>query len=211
MSSYTNILAGVRKELGEQQEIFSAKSLGFDEYEICLAENLPEPIFTVKSFGAGAFPLGDIQAIKAKSKSGKTYVASIIAGVILGAKFGNLEAGLENAKVLFFDTEQNKLNTAKVMRRIHTLLAWDLWENTDRLHVYSLRKMDLNIRREYIKAKTEQLRPQAVIIDGVADLMMNFNDVEESSQVIDWLMKLSADCNCAVICVLHENKGRDDS
>lgn len=204
----SEIIAGIR---AEQQEIFCAKNLGFDEYEICLQEKLTEPIFTVVSLGAGAFPLGDIQAFKAKSKSGKTYAASIIAAVILGVDFGALKAGLSNARVLIFDTEQNKLNTAKVMRRIHTLLGWSLDENTDRLHVYSLRRMDLNIRREYIAAKVEQLKPTAVIIDGIADLLLNFNDIEESSQVIDWLMKLSADNNCAVITVLHENKAKDDT
>jgi len=205
--NYTEILAGVR----EEQEIFSAANLGFDEYEICLAEKLAEPIFTVKSLGAGAFPLGDIQAIKAKSKSGKTYAASIIAAVILGVDFGALKAGVEGARVLFFDTEQNKLNTAKVMRRIHSLLGWDDTENTDRLHVYSLRRMDLAMRCEYIAAKVQAYKPTAIIIDGIADLMINFNDVEESSQLIDWLMKLSADNNCAVITVLHENKSKDDN
>lgn len=209
-TNYMNILAGVREELG-QQEIFSAKNLGFDDYEICLAENFTEPVFTVKSLGAGAFPLGDIQAFKAKSKSGKTYAASIVAAVILGVDFGILKAGLQGAKVLIFDTEQNKLNTAKVMRRIHTLLGWDVSENTDRLHVYSLRRMDLNVRREYISAKVLEYKPTAVIIDGVADLMLNFNDVEESSELIDWLMKLSAHNNCAVITVLHENKAKDDN
>jgi len=203
----TDILAGVRQE----QEIFSAKNLGFDEYEICLAEKLVEPIFTVKSLGAGTFPLGDIQAIKAKSKSGKTYAASIIAAVVLGVDFGTLKAGVEGAKVLCFDTEQNKLNTAKVMRRIHALLGWDDTENTDRLHVYSLRRMDLAERCEYIAAKVQADQPTAVIIDGIADLMLNFNDVEESSRLIDWLMKLSADNNCALITVLHENKAKDDS
>lgn len=205
--NYSDILAGVRQE----QEIFSAKNLGFDEYEICLAEKLAEPIFTVKSLGAGAFPLGDIQAIKAKSKSGKTYAASIIAAVILGGDFGTLKAGVEAAKVLFFDTEQNKLNTAKVMRRIHSLLGWEDTENTDRLHVYSLRRMDLAVRCEHIAAKVQAYKPTAVIIDGIADLMLNFNDVEESSRLIDWLMKLSAANNCAVIAVLHENKSKEDS
>jgi len=205
--NYTDILAGVRQE----QEIFSAKNLGFDEYEICLAEKLAEPIFTVKSLGAGAFPLGDLQAIKAKSKSGKTYAASIIAAVVLGVDFGTLKAGVEGARVLFFDTEQNKLNTAKVMRRIHSLLGWGDTENTDRLHVYSLRRMDLAVRCEYIAAKVQEYRPTAVIIDGIADLILNFNDVEESSRLIDWLMKLSADNNCAVITVLHENKSKDDN
>lgn len=50
-----NILAGVLEGIA-RQEIFSAKNLGYDEYEICFAENLPEPVFTVKSLGAGAFP-----------------------------------------------------------------------------------------------------------------------------------------------------------
>ena len=49
-----------------------------------------------------------------------------------------------------------------------------------------------------------------MVIDGVADLLMNFNDIEESNRLIGDLMKLSSLNDCAIICVLHENKKADD-
>lgn len=198
-----------RKDSSRKPE--RGKQERYDGYEIRLDENLCEPAFAVKSSGVGAFPLGDIQAIKAKSKSGKTYAASIFAAVMLGAEIGNMRPGQEDARVLFFDTEQNQINTANVMRRIHALRGWYVSKNTDRFHVYSLRRMDLRDRCEYITAKVQGLKPSAVIIDGIADLMVNFNDIDESALLIDRLMKLSADNNCAVITVLHENKAKTDT
>lgn len=195
----------------EAAKVFGVEEPQRDEFEIDLTEELPEPRFIIKSQGNGAMPRGDIQAIKAKSKSGKTYAASILAAVVLGAKFANLEPTESNASVIFFDTEQNKLNTCKVVRRIHTLLNWDIKLNNPRLKCYALRRMELDKRQAYIKNKVEAVKPALVIIDGVADLIANFNDIEESSAVIDWLMKLSADNDCAILNVLHENKSKEDT
>lgn len=194
----------------EAAKIFNIKPQR-DEWEIDLSKNYPEPRFIIKSQGSGILPRGDIQAIKAKSKSGKTFAASIMAAVVLGAKFGNLEAAESNASVVYFDTEQNALNSAKILRRVHTLLGWDTKVNNPRLKCFALRRMEMSKRQAYIKTKVEALRPTLVIIDGIADLIANFNDIDESSAVIEWLMKLSADNDCAILNILHENKSKEDS
>jgi hypothetical protein len=49
------------------------------------------------------------------------------------------------------------------------------------------------------------------VIDGVADLLEDFNDVGQSSKIINSLMRLSAENDVAIINVLHTNKRKDDS
>lgn len=49
------------------------------------------------------------------------------------------------------------------------------------------------------------------VIDGVADLLEDFNDVGQSSEIINSLMRLSAENDVAIINVLHTNKRKDDS
>ena len=48
-----------------------------------------------------------------------------------------------------------------------------------------------------------------VVIDGVADLQRNTNDLEESDALVDELMKLSTQANTHIISVLHTNPGSD--
>lgn len=182
------------------------KEMTQDPYEVFLDNVIPQPHFMMKKGGVGTSPEGDIIAIKAQSKNGKSFLASIFASVILGNTFGELTPnGDENTVVLYFDTEQNKFNTQILMSRIHTLCGWEQ-ENSDRLHVYAMRQMPFPERMEYIEAKTKEYKPSAIFIDGIADLLEDFNDIGQSQQLIQKLMNISADYHTAVFFILHTNK-----
>ena len=49
-------------------------------------------------------------------------------------------------------------------------------------------------------------KPALAVIDGIVDLLQDFNDIKQSSDVIQALMQISADNDCSVLFVLHENK-----
>lgn len=184
---------------------------GLDTHEIDLSLEYPDPKFTLKFSGVGTLPRGDIQAIKAKSKNGKSFLCTVFAASLFGCKDFSFESEESNPTVLYFDTEQNKRNTAKLARRVHALLGWSVKENHQGFHVYSLRTMDTPERLPYIEGTITRHKPTTIFIDGIADLIENFNDVEQSTDLINHLMKLSADYDCSVVCVLHTNKGKDDS
>ncbi|MGI6244010.1 MAG: AAA family ATPase [Prevotella sp.] len=195
-----------------EQECAKASEQGkVEAYQIDLAKDYPEPRFTLKYEGVGTIPLGDIQAIKAKSKNGKTFLCSVLIASILGCKEFGLECQIYNAKVVYVDTEQNERNTAKVARRVHTLMKWSIKENNDNFGCYSLRTMETSQRLPFIQKVIKEKQPQVLFIDGIADLIENFNDVEQSSDLINELMRLSGENDCAIVCVLHTNKAKDDS
>ena len=178
----------------------------YDKYEVRLGDEGPMPEFTFTSHGIGSSPIGDIVAIKAKSKNGKTFLAAILASVILGAKFDNLEPALKyESKILFFDTEQNRPNVQALLQRILILRGWGE-ERNDRLHVYSLREMHVIERLRYISRKIDALRPTAVFIDGLADLAFDFNDIEQSMDIIVRISQLASTLNCTIFFILHTNK-----
>lgn len=60
-------------------------------------------------------------------------------------------------------------------------------------------------------SQTRKFRPVLLVVDGIVDLLPSgdFNDPHESNDVIQALMRLSTKCNCAIICVLHLNEGKD--
>lgn len=177
-----------------------------DKFEVRLGDEEPVPQFTFTSDGIGSSPIGDIVAIKAKSKNGKTFLAAILASVILGGKFGNIKPTFgDKSKILFFDTEQNRPNVQALLQRILILRGWDE-EHNDRLKIYSLREMHVLERLRYISKKIDLLRPTAVFIDGLADLAFDFNDIEQSQDVIIKISQIASSKRCTIFFVLHTNK-----
>ena len=181
-----------------------------ERYLIDLSKTYSEPNFLIKSNGAGVLARGDIAAIKAKSKSGKSFVCSIFASVVLGTPWGDLQPTFEGGKVLYFDTEQNKLNTANLAKRVHALCNFDIHSNSDKFKCYALRQMDMDNRLPFIKKRIEEEKPTLAVIDGIVDLLQDFNDIKQSSDVIQALMQISADNDCSVLFVLHENKSDEN-
>ena len=177
-----------------------------ERYLIDLSKTYSEPNFLIKSNGAGVLARGDIAAIKAKSKSGKSFVCSIFASVVLGTPWGDLQPTFEGGTVFYFDTEQNRLNTAKLAKRVHALSGLDIHSNSDKFKCYALRQMDMKDRLPFIKKRIEEEKPALAVIDGIVDLLQDFNDIKQSSDVIQALMQISADNDCSVLFVLHENK-----
>lgn len=177
-----------------------------ERYLIDLSKEYTEPNFLIKSNGAGVLARGDIAAIKAKSKSGKSFVCSIFASVVLGTPWGDLQPTFEGGGVLYFDTEQNRPSAAKLAKRVHALCNFDIHSNSDKFKCYALRQMNMENRLPFIKKRIEEEKPALAVIDGIVDLLQDFNDIKQSSDVIQALMQISADNDCSVLFVLHENK-----
>lgn len=189
-------------EAGEEAE---------NAYLIDLAKAYPEPKFTLGLNGVGTLPIGDIAAIKAKSKNGKSFLCSIFIAAMFGDKRFGFDSMMDEPTILYFDTEQNARNTAKLVRRVHQMMGWPTDENKDCFKAFSLRTMADAERLPYIVQAIERLKPQAVFIDGIADLIPDFNNIEDSCGLILELMRLSGQHDCVIVNVLHENKSKDDS
>lgn len=78
-----------------------------------------------------------------------------------------------------------------------------------RLHVMTLRELEPRLRADKLYAAIELYRPKLVVIDGIADLQHNTNDLEESERIITRLMALSTEYRCHIMSVLHTNPNSD--
>ncbi len=184
--------------------------------QVSVTEEVQQPDYILYNNNVGALSKGDLQAIKAKSKNGKSFLSSIF---IASALFDGMEedtnewgftSSLPDPRVAYYDTEQNRADTITLARRVHTMAGYSLTEDNPHFMAHSLRTFTPEERLTYISANIAATRPDLVVIDGVADLMMNFNDIEDSNKLIGELMKLSSINHCAIIAVLHENKAKED-
>lgn len=182
-----------------------------EDHKIDLSKKYEDPHFSLFFDGVGTMPTGDIQAIKAKSKSGKSFLCSILMASILGCRNFGFTSTIKNPKVIYIDTEQNIRNTAQLAKRVHRMLGWRVTVNHDEFSAYNLRTMDTAERLPFIDNIVQTEKPTSVFIDGIADLIENFNDIDQSSILINHLMQLSGSTDCSVTCVLHTNKAKDDN
>lgn len=189
-------------------------------------EDYPEPHFLFEYNGVGFSPLGGIQAISGQKKNGKTFVLAQLMAAALGSGtervtnyLGTLktrESTIEwlghKPKVLYCDTEMEKLNTAKVLRRVHWLCGWDMKQPSEQFFVLWLRevpktdtKTSNTERWRLIKNAIEQVSPDIVFVDGLRDLVNDFNDCQESAAIVGEMMSLASQRNICIWNVLHMN------
>ena len=122
----------------------------------------------------------------------------------MGCKDFQFEAVEDGAKVLYFDTEQNERNTAALAKRVYSLMKWSTERNNERFKAYSLRSAAISERLPIIERAIRENAPTMAVIDGIADLLEDFNDVGQSSEIINSLMRLSAENDVAIVNVLPQ-------
>jgi len=152
---------------------------------------------------------GNFSFVQAPPKTKKTFFISLLASVFLSGKNnfgGKLKGHRKKECLLHFDTEQGSWHAQRVFRRV-----LDMNEKKDQgcYHTYGLRTIGYKQRLEFIEYCLEQNKGNngLVIIDGIADLVSDVNNLEESNMCVQKIMQLSATYNCHIITVIHSNFG----
>jgi len=197
-----------------QNEVYIEKK---SEYAIKDGVDYPDPEYLIDIGGTPTMPKGNLVALSAKWKNGKTFFCDIISAIFLGSRaFGQCTVLQSTGKVQFFDTEQAVSDTARIRKTIKAMT--DESRHSD-LEVYCLRNAEIDTdeddnkrisRFDFIKHSIEQDHPDLVIIDGIADLIYNYNDVNESNDMVSRLAAIANEHNCCIVVVMHQNKGQKD-
>jgi hypothetical protein len=141
-------------------------------------------------------------------KVGKsTYTSAIIASAI--ARYPIFDIQLhrtdDKKRIAWFDTEQANYDLYKSVHRVLDLAAVSSYPDT--LDIFTMRKDEapniIQLIEFYLKTTPEA---GVVIIDGLLDLVYNFNDERECKILIDWLKRVTAEYNIGIIAVLHTGK-----
>jgi len=184
----------------------------------------PEPILSLgtKTYetkdGTIEYPLalgtkGNFTFVQAPPKSKKTFFISLLSAVYMKGNLdsfaGNLKGYRGNDNLIHFDTEQSLFHCQMVFKRPLDMTDIDI----SKYHTYALRQLDFKERIQFIEhvlyKKLEGKNIGLVIIDGIADLCSDVNNIEESNNVVQKLMKWTKELNCHIITVIHSNFGSD--
>jgi len=152
---------------------------------------------------------GNLSVITAPPKTKKTFFVSLLASAYLSGTNiygGDIKGHRQNGDLVHFDTEQGLWHASKVFRRP---LDMDSKIPADKYHTFALRTIGHKERIDFIDYYlTENIKePSLIIIDGIADLVSNVNDLDECSLITQKLMKWSTKFNCHIINIIHQNFG----
>ena len=166
--------------------------------------------YTLSVDGVGFFARCDIHAVKGKQKSGKSAVLKVCAAALLQGQQFRVKSEQEETVVLHIDTEQQAADVKLVIDEVKHMTGLDDDYIDSHMHLFTLRRRSYDTLLEDLHLLIESLHPQVVFLDGVVDFIMSFNDEVLSRQLIRDFLMLCEEHECAIVCVLHENKATDD-
>ena len=146
----------------------------------------------------------------------KTFFISLLASVYVSPtgnnKFGGkLKGHRGNKCVIHFDTEQGKFHAQRVFKRVI-----DMNEDSDVgcYDTFGLRAIGYKTRVEFIEYYLQKTVDSGnevglVVIDGIADLVSDVNNLEEANLCVQKVMEWSSKFNCHIVTVIHSNFGSD--
>ena len=213
-------------ELPSDEDVRRAKMEELRPYWLDPRIDYPEPYFMLEYNGVPFSTIGGIQAISGQKKNGKTFVLTMLMAAVLGHDTERVQEFLpgltvpertidylgHEPRVLFVDTEMEKLSSAKVLRRVHWLCGWDMKMPNDRFNVLWLRSVKKDEKEEayqkrfrLIHQAIDAVSPDFVIIDGLRDVMATINDEAQATAVIGDLSALAEERQMCIWNALHQN------
>ena len=213
------ILEEIRRQAERSPEELASQEFNelMKDYVIDRNVEYPDPEYLIEIGGVPTMPKGNLVALSAKWKNGKTFFCDILTAIFLGSDhFASCRSLMETGYVLFFDTEQAKSDTARIQKTIEAMIPE---HRCDDFKVACLREASIDTdmdqsatvsRFDIITRAIVHEKPDLVIIDGIADLIYNYNDVIESQDVVNKLAAIANKHNCCIVVVMHQNKGQKD-
>ena len=191
-----------------------------NEHTLDMTNELPELHPLISIGGSCVCSRGNISAICGEAKSKKTFLASALVASAMAMpskridNFANVDKNMD-MRVLWIDTEQGEMHVRRVVERISEMTGAKLGGVIAEPRLTTLLMRELapmeryNLLVDAIYHNIKVLPFDLIVIDGIADLQRNTNDLEESDALVGALMRLSTQTNTHIICVLHTNPGTD--
>lgn len=203
----------------------------FNRFIFDASVDYPDSMYLFQFQGVRFSPLGGIQAVTGQKKNGKTFFLEMLTATALEPDSPRVRSRLQGLtvnpeamrmkghplSVFYIDTEQEPINTSRFTKGVNWLCNYPSLSNHPRFHVIRLRKM-----KEGVDVPVERMRiiehfipifnPDIIILDGIRDVVHDFNDNAESVAVINRLMSLAEERNISIWSALHYNPrpGADD-
>lgn len=151
----------------------------------------------------------NFQILTGLPKAGKsTFLSALISTVFTPSDLWGLKLHLpENRrKIAYFDTESSDYDFYRQVERIKKFAGIN--GIPDWCSLYTVREDDPKTILTMVEHYLITSNAPIVILDGLLDLIFDYNDPIESRKLINWFKRLTKVYDCCIIGVLHQGKGQ---
>lgn len=201
-------LRPVKKEVQKLPEDDFLKLI--NSLKINLDDEFDEPKKVLEFKDVHFATAGNIVTVTGKAKSRKSSFLTFCLAAYL--KGGTLE-GFRGTKIpnkpnaILYDTEQDSFYIHRSYKRTVRLSNVGP-EKAEGLQVFKLRGLSYKQRKEFIEKHLNSLNDVGLVcIDGIKDIVGDINDQTESTETVDYLLRLADQNQFNLMVVLHQNKG----
>ena len=181
------------------------------------------PRYTMERNGIPFADVGELHIISGKPGNGKTGLMSQLMSATLSGKHGNTlrrevphkvrnpetkeieEKAIPNV-LLYIDTEQGEDDTIAIKNRVCSMAGIDYTKPCKQFYILRLRDTETAEQRwrKILKA-IYLVKPTDIFLDGMLDIVNDYNDQVECQPVIRKCMMLATYYDASLWAVLHEN------
>ena len=188
------------------------------------------PRYTMERDGVPFADVGELHIISGKPGNGKTGLMSQLEAATLGRQFGNtvsrevghivrdaegnIVTGQDKrpvfqprpTRILHIDTEQGKDDTIAFKNRVISMSGVPAQEAKEHFFILRLRDTELaQDRWKKILKAIYVVQPTDIFLDGMLDIVEDYNDQKECQPIIRKCMMLATYYDASLWAVLHEN------
>jgi len=171
---------------------------------------IPKIILSVKSGAYTRIPIfteGSLSTVQGKSKSKKTAFILTVIQAFVNLFNDKLETSLQNAKILYADTEQSEYYVAKNAEKISRMTGIDYDAMNRRIIYLRANELTPEQKRQAVEDILEDRKIDYVILDNISDFLRDYNSSEESTNLKLWLTQMINKTKAHFTCVIHETAG----
>ena len=148
-----------------KKETIDAKLEELNKLRVTLDTVIPEQKALVNVNGQTVFGRGDLVAVKAKAKQGKTTMLKHMVAAMLKGELPPLNCEVEGCRVLWCDTEQKMSDVKKIIYDIVQISGLSPGFIASHLKLYTFRKLTYQMMVDNTEYLIKSYHPDTVIID----------------------------------------------
>lgn len=203
----------------------SKKTFSYKDFLIKRTDNFEKENFTIYIEDTPIGVAGELTVINGQSKTGKTtaFVPNLIASSYLKEDEDIDTLGIKcvhnnNAPIIYIDTEQRKGKTHKILNLALNIARIDREhqaQHPDNFFVLNVTSIALKEKKDFAFQFIEEiikdtgLSPFLIIIDGIADLLIDPNNATDSNILLDEIVRKAEHYKCTIVGFLHLNPNSD--
>ena len=186
-------------EIGQEWQVYA--------FDFTAKIETPAPILT-RDDGIPVASRKTVTLIAGDKGCGKSTMSVMMQAAALSrTPFWGFERRQDNLHIIAADTEMSPEEVAARYTAVFAAAGLSATSLSKSLTVLRLRECDPRKKRSILREVCRAKKPDLVFLDVVTDFVHNFNDEVEGKEIVDEMLAISEQYDCAVVATIHTVPG----